>query len=151
MDSRETLVQAGFSQEADEIIPLLQYYQKIYGYISQENVREIASYLKVSEAKIFGVASFYTQFRFVKPGENVVQICLGTACHVQGGAQLAEEIQSALGVHPGQVTPDGKYEFKQVACMGCCAQAPLVEINGDIHGKMTPAKLRKVLEEYEDA
>ena len=145
----DDLLLAGFTEKPDELIPLLQHYQKTEGYISQESVRQIASFLKVSEAHIFGVASFYAQFRFEKPSDILIRVCLGTACHVQDGEQLSKEIQSILGIHPGQVTPDGRFEFQQVACLGCCAQAPLVEINGKIYGKMTPDKLRKVIHEYE--
>lgn len=149
MNITDTLHLVGFSDQPDELISILQQYQKTYGYISQEHVREIANLLKVSEAHIFGVASFYTQFRFKKPGENIVRVCLGTACHVQGGEQLSGEIQRILGIAPGEVTPDGRFEFQQVACLGCCAQAPLVEINGKVFGKMTPAKLRKVLKDHD--
>ena len=78
----------------------------------------------------------------------LIRVCLGTACHVQNGSQLSQEIQSILGIAPGEVTPDGRFEFQQVACLGCCAQAPLVEINGRVYGKMTPDKLRKVLKEH---
>ena len=139
-----------FSGRPDELISLLQYYQKMDGFISQERVRQISEFIKVSEADIFGVASFYAQFRFTKPGENILRVCLGTACHVQGGDQLSVEIQNVLGIGPGEITPDGRFELQQVACLGCCAQAPVVEINGKIFGKMTPDKLRKVLEKYEE-
>jgi NADH-quinone oxidoreductase subunit E len=136
------------AKSPDELIPLLQHVQQADGYISPEAVRQIASALKVSEAHIFGVASFYTQFRFVKPGETLIRVCLGTACHVQDGAQLSQEIQTILGIAPGETSQDGRFEFQQVACLGCCAQAPLVEINGKIYGKMTPDKLRAVLRTY---
>jgi NADH-quinone oxidoreductase subunit E len=145
-----TLQQSGFTAKPDNVIPLLQYYQKTRGFISQDSVREIAEFLSVSEADIFGVASFYAQFRFEKPGDHLVRVCLGTACHVQSGEQLSTEIQSLLGIAPGEVTPDGRFEFQQVACLGCCAQAPLVEIDGKVFGKMTPDKLRKVLKSYAD-
>jgi NADH-quinone oxidoreductase subunit E len=144
------LYQAGFSGKSEELISLLQYYQKTYGYISQEGVREIAEFLKVSEAHIYGVASFYAQFRFTKPAENILRVCLGTACHVQGGEQLSVEIEDLIGVGPGQVSPDGRFELQQVACLGCCAQAPVVEINGKVYGKMTADKLRKVMRQYEE-
>lgn len=140
----------GFSGRKDELISLLQHYQKTDGYISEERVRQIADFLQMSEAQIFGVASFYTQFRFVKPAENVLRVCLGTACHVQGGEQLSDEIQNILGIGPGETTPDGRFELQQVACLGCCAQAPVVEINGKIFGKISPIKLRKVIKKYED-
>jgi NADH-quinone oxidoreductase subunit E len=139
----------GFSGQPDELISLLQYFQKKDGYISEENVRQIAHFLKVSETHVFGVTSFYTQFRFSKPGEQTIRVCLGTACHVQSGQQLSHEIQNILGIAPGETTPDQRFDFQEVACLGCCAQAPVVEINGKIYGKMTPDQLRKVLKDHE--
>ena len=139
----------GFSGNPAELIALLQLHQKTYGYISEQGVRQIAGFLKVSEAHVYGVASFYTQFRFVKPGDHTIRVCLGTACHVQSGAQLSHEIQNILRIAPGEVTPDHRFNFQEVACLGCCAQAPVVEIDGKIYGKMTPDKLRKVLENDE--
>jgi NADH-quinone oxidoreductase subunit E len=109
-------------------------------------VQQIAEYLGISEAHVYGVASFYTQFRFEKPGEHQVRICLGTACHVQGGRLLSEEIQKIIGIEPGEISRDGKFEFHEVACLGCCAQAPVIEIDNRIHGKITRKKLSKALE-----
>ena len=139
----------GFSGKPEELISLLQSCQKEYGYISEENVRQIARFLKVSESHIFGVASFYTQFQFEKPGENTIRVCLGTACHVQGGDQLSQEIQKTLGIGPGKTTPDHRFDFHEVACLGCCALAAVVEINGKVYAKMTPDKLRDVLKDHE--
>jgi NADH-quinone oxidoreductase subunit E len=144
----EDRIGGNFSGKPDELIAILQYFQNKDGYVSQEAVRQTAQYLKISEAQIFGVASFYAQFRFVKPGKNTVRICLGTACHVQAGQQLCEEVESVLGISPGQTTSDHMFTFQQVACLGCCAQAPVVEINGKVYGKMTREKLRKVLKSY---
>ncbi len=138
----------GFTGKPDELIQLLQHYQKTYGYISEEGVRQIAGFLKVSEARVYGVASFYAQFRFEQPGENTIRVCQGTACHVQGGEQLSEEIQKILGIAPGETTPDQRFAFEEVACLGCCAQASVVEINGKIYGKMTPERLRQTLEAF---
>jgi len=134
-----------FSQEPQQLIPMLQYCQSRNGYISQETVTQISEYLGVSEAHVYGVASFYTQFRFEKPGDHQVRICLGTACHVQGGQILSEEIQKIIGIDPGEISQDNKFEFHEVACLGCCAQAPVVEVDGRIHGKMTRKKLNKVV------
>jgi NADH-quinone oxidoreductase subunit E len=136
-----------FSRQPQQLIPILQYCQTQYGYISSTTVDQIADYLGVSEAHVYGVASFYTQFRFEKPGDHQVRICLGTACHVQGGKILSEEIQAAIGIEPGEISPDGKFEFHEVACLGCCAQAPVVEIDSRIHGKVTRKKLNKALGE----
>ena len=134
-----------FSRQPQQLIPILQYCQGQLGYISSTTVHQIAEYLGISEAHIYGVASFYTQFRFEKPGDHQVRICLGTACHVQGGKILSDEIQAAIGIEPGEISQDGKYEFHEVACLGCCAQAPVVEIDGKVHGKVTRKKLNKEL------
>ena len=135
-----------FLRQSHQLIPILQYCQDQSGYISGAVVNQIADYLGVSEAQVYGVASFYTQFRFEKPGEHQVRICLGTACHVQGAELLSEQIQKMVGIRPGEISPDGKFEFHEVACLGCCAQAPVLEMDGRIHGKVTRKKLSKVVE-----
>jgi NADH:ubiquinone oxidoreductase subunit E len=140
----------GMPGQPEDLLPLLQHYQKKYGYISEESVRRISLALRISENQIYGVASFYSQFRFQKPGEISVRVCLGTACHVQGGDKLSKEIQKNLGVRPGETTPDHRYEFHEVACLGCCAQASVLEINGRIYGKMTPDQIGKVLKEHDE-
>jgi NADH-quinone oxidoreductase subunit E len=136
-----------FSGQPDELIAMLQLCQNQHGYISEDDVRQIALFIKVSETHIYAVASFYAQFRFKKPGEKLIRVCMGTACHVQGGEQLSQEVQNQLGIQPGQTTPDCRFDFQEIACLGCCAQAPVVEIDGKIYGKMTPEELRKVLHE----
>lgn len=142
---------ANFRGDLEELIPILQYYQETYGYISPEGVESIASFLGISEARVYTVASFYAQFRFQKPGENHICVCLGTACHVQGGVELSREVQESLNIQNGETTPDGKYDFKEVACLGCCAQAAVVEVNGMVYAKMNREKLRRVLEEHQNA
>jgi NADH-quinone oxidoreductase subunit E len=140
---------ASFSRQPNQLIPILQHCQSQSGYISRAAVRQIADFLGVSEAHVYGVASFYTQFRFERPGDHQIRICLGTACHVQGGVNLSEEIQKIIGIGPGEITQDHKFEFHEVACLGCCAQAPVVEVDGRIYGKVTRRKLQKVLADYE--
>ncbi len=139
-----------FPREPQQLIAMLQYVQGQSGYISREAVIQIAEYLGVSEAHVYGVASFYTQFRFEKPGDHQIRICMGTACHVQGGRDTCRrKFKRSSGYSPGEISPDHKFEFHEVACLGCCAQAPVVEIDGRIHGKMTRKKLQKVLKNYE--
>ena len=147
--AEETIDLTRFTREPQQLIAMLQYFQSRNGYISRETVLQIAEYLGLSEAHIYGVASFYTQFRFEKPGDHQVRVCMGTACHVQGGKILSEEIRDIIGIEPGEITPDHMYEFHEVACLGCCAQAPVVEMDGRIHGKVTRKKLQKVLKNYE--
>lgn len=129
------------------LIPLLQRLQQLEGYISEQSVRQIARLLKISENHIYGVASFYSQFRFHKPGKHHLKVCLGTACHVQGGAQLAQEVEKQLHIHSGETTSDGAIDYEEVACLGCCAQAAVVEIDGVIYAKMTTDRLLKKLNE----
>ena len=147
--AEDTIDLAPFPREPQQLIALLQHFQNRNGYISREAVLQIADYLGLAEAHIYGVASFYTQFRFEKPGDHQVRVCKGTACHVQGGNILSEEIRDVIGIQPGEISPDHKYEFHEVACLGCCAQAPVVEIDGRIHGKMSRKKLQKVLKNHE--
>ncbi len=149
INNDELLSFTGFSREIGDLIPLLQKCQKQFGYISEASVHQIAHYLNISENHIYGVASFYSQFRFNKPGENSIRVCLGTACHVQGSKQLSDEVKSRLGIQPGETTSDNRFDYEEVACLGCCAQASVVEINGKIFGKMTTDQLVKTLQDYE--
>lgn len=133
--------------DAGNLIPVLQRIQQLEGYIAEQSVRQIAHLLKISENHIYGVASFYSQFRFQKPGRHHLKVCLGTACHVQGGVQLAQEVEKQLNLRSGETTPDGAIDYEEVACLGCCAQAAVVEIDGAIFAKMTTDRLVKKLKE----
>jgi NADH-quinone oxidoreductase subunit E len=132
-----------------ELIPLLQKTQEMFGYISEEGVTHISRFIKISENQIFGVASFYSQFRFTEPGRNSIKVCMGTACHVQGGQVLCEAVERELGIIAGQTTPDKRYDFQRVACLGCCALAPVVQINDDIYSQVSVIKLQEILNRYE--
>ncbi len=138
-----------FKGEEGDLIPLLQRFQEKYGYISEEAITYLSRFLKISENQIFGVASFYSQFRFDPPGRNSVKVCLGTACHVRGGQILSEALQRELDVLPGQTTKDRKFNLERVACLGCCALAPVVQVNTDIHSRMTVIRLKNILDKYE--
>lgn len=137
-----------YKGERGTLIPVLQKVQESFGYLSQETVSQIAKFLRVSESEIFGVASFYAQFRFTRPGEHSVKACLGTACHVRGGVRILETLQRELGVGPGGTTEDYKFSLERVACFGCCALAPVVVIDDRVHGRMTTTKAKEILEQY---
>jgi NADH-quinone oxidoreductase subunit E len=140
---------SGFKGEEGDLIPLLQKSQEKYGYISEEAITYLSRFLKISENQIFGVASFYSQFRFDPPGRNSIKVCLGTACHVRGGQILSEALQRELDVLPGQTTKDRKFNLERVACLGCCALAPVVQVNSDVHSRMTVIRLKTILDKYE--
>ncbi len=128
-----------------DLVPVLQRTQEALGYLSPEAVRGIARRLKLSESEVFGVASFYAQFRFAPPGRHRLRVCLGTACHVKGGVQMLDTIERRLGVGAGKTTPDGEYDVERVACLGCCALAPVVTLDDDVHGQMSVLKLQELL------
>ncbi len=132
-----------------DLIPILQKVQEKFGYIHTNSIHEISKYTGVSENEIYGVASFYSMFRFHQPGRNLIRICLGTACHVQGAPLLVDEITNILGIQPGQTTPDGKFELEQVACLGCCALSPVLQVNQEIYSKVNTARIKEILELYE--
>jgi NADH:ubiquinone oxidoreductase subunit E len=131
-----------------DLIPLLQKIQERSGYLSEDSVLEVARTLHISENEVFGVASFYTQFRFRAPGRHSIKICLGTACHVRGGQKLLESIQRELKINPGETTPDGLFDLQRVACLGCCALAPVMQIDNQIYGRVTSTRLKRILESY---
>ena len=135
--------------EEGSLIPILQKAQATYGYISVESIEAIAGYLKLTESHVFGVASFYSQFRFTEPARHSVIVCLGTACHVSGGGTLLETFQRDLNIKPGECTPDKKFDLDRVACLGCCALSPVVKIDDDIYAKVNINKLKEMWGKYE--
>jgi NADH-quinone oxidoreductase subunit E len=132
----------------ESLIPVLQKVQGELGYLPEESVSEIAHFLGLSSSEIFGVASFYAQFRFERPGEHTIKVCQGTACHVRGAKRILEAVTQELGVEAGGTTEDYKFSLEQVACFGCCALAPVLVIDGQVYGRMTTSKARQVLENY---
>ena len=138
-----------YPKEDGSLIPLLQKAQEKYRYISPDLVEKIADYIGVTDSQVFGVASFYSQFRFSEPGEHTISVCLGTACHVSGGETLVEAFERDLEVKPGECTTDKKFDLERVACLGCCALAPVVKVDKDIYGKVNLIKLKEIIENYE--
>lgn len=130
------------------LIPVLQKVQAELGYLSEEAITEIAHFLGLSSSDIYGVASFYAQFRFERPGEHEIRVCQGTACHVRGSARILEEVERQLGIHPGETTADYKFSLERVACVGCCALAPVMIADGEVHAKMSVAQSKKLLAQY---
>jgi len=137
-----------YKGERGTLIPVLQKVQESFGYLSQEAVCQVAKFLRVSESEIFGVASFYAQFRFTRPGEHSVKVCLGTACHVRGGVRIMDTMQRELGIEPGGTTEDYRFSLERVACFGSCALAPVAVIDDKVYGRMTTTKAKEILGQY---
>ncbi len=133
----------------DNLMPILQQMQSIEGYVSPTAIRKISEHLRISRSRIFGVASFYSQFRFNPPGRHSIKICLGSACHVQDGDFLLNALQLQIGIEPDQTSEDGRFDLVRVACLGCCALAPVMMVDQEIHSRMSVLKLQQVLKKYE--
>ncbi len=142
-------VLAKYSGQKGALIPVLQEAQDIYGYLPEEVMVEIGKKLNIPVSKIYGVATFYAQFHLKPRGKNIIRICLGTACHVKGGAKILEKIEEILGIKDGETTEDLKFTLESVACIGACGLAPVITINDDTHGRLTPDLVSKVLAQYD--
>lgn len=132
----------------DALIPILQEVQEQYGYLSREAVVQIGQRLRLPASKIYGVATFYNQFRFQPQGKYHVQVCRGTACHVKGSAAILEAIKRELKIEPGQTSRDGLFSLEVVACIGACGLAPVICVNGEFHAGVTTQKTAKILDSY---
>ncbi|OGR99493.1 MAG: NADH dehydrogenase [Elusimicrobia bacterium GWF2_62_30] len=131
----------------DKLIPILQEVQAEDGYISKAAALRVAKHLNIPASKVYGVATFYNQFRFKPVGKHHILICRGTACHVKGSAGVLKMCEEVLGITAGDTTRDGLFSIEVVACIGACGLAPVVSINGEFHAKITPDKLRKLVED----
>jgi NADH-quinone oxidoreductase subunit E len=132
--------------QRSDLVQVLQRAQETLGYLSPDALCRIARRLRLSESEVFGVASFYAQFRFTPPGRHRLRVCLGTACHVKGGVQMLETVERRLGAGAGEMTADGEYDVERVACLGCCALAPVVTLDDAVYGQMSVLRLQEVLE-----
>ena len=145
--SRLADVLAQYRGVPGSLITVLQKAQGIYGYLPQDVLAYIAKELDVPAARVFGVATFYTQFRFQPVGRYFIELCKGTACHVNGADTIARTITEELGIGDGETTADGLFSLKCVACLGCCSLSPVMMVNGETYGSLTPAKVRDILAE----
>jgi len=143
----------GFAGTESDLIPMLQRLQGAYGYLPRGAIERLSERTGIFASKIMGVATFYSQFRLEPAGRNVVRICFGTACHVIGAESVAEAIRGELGMGrggkgAGGTTKDGAFTVEPVACLGCCSLAPVITINGETHGRLTPDSARSAVREF---
>ena len=130
------------------LIPLLQSAQDSYGYIPEKVIHYVSEIVGIPAAEIYGVITFYAQFRLKPLGKNVIKICEGTACHVNGAKSILNALQNELGISVDETTEDGLFTLQSVACIGCCSLAPVIMINSETHGNLTPDLTRKVLRKH---
>lgn len=136
-----------YGRERENLIPLLQEIQDRFHYLSPEAVQAVAGHLDLSENDVYGVATFYAQFRFTPPGLHHIKVCEGTACHVRGSGLILDAISRSTGIVPGQTSADGQFSLERVACFGSCALAPMVVVDDKVYGRMTGTKTKKLIED----
>jgi NADH-quinone oxidoreductase subunit E len=136
-------------RERSRLIPILQMIQQRHAYLPQEAIMMVAEHLKIAPCEVYGVATFYNQFRFHPPGKHPIKVCLGTACHVKGGDIILENFARKLGIEDGETTPDREFSIERVACVGCCALAPVTVVDERVHGHMAPSKVEGLILGFE--
>jgi NADH-quinone oxidoreductase subunit E len=134
-----------FNKERKNLIPILQLIQERHQYLPAEAIQMVGKYLEIPPAEVYGVATFYNQFRFNPPGRHPIKVCLGTACHVRGGDIILENFERKLEIKDGETTPDKEFSIERVACVGCCALAPVTVMGETVHGNMAPSKVEGLI------
>ncbi len=144
MEKELNKILSSFQGKSNELIPALQQIQEELGYLPGDAMLYAAEFLNVPESTVFGVASFYAQFRFTPVGKNMIMVCKGTACHVKGAEKVLDEISRQVGIEDGETSADMQYTLESVACIGCCALAPCITINSEVHGRLNAKSIEKI-------
>lgn len=132
----------------DSCIRILQGIQAAYGYLPDNILQYVVEHSELSTRQVYGVATFYDQFRFEPVGKHIVRVCHGTACHVNGANAISAAVEAALNIRNGETTADRLFTLESVACLGCCSLAPVMMIDNTVHGRLTPSDARKILKNY---
>ncbi|MBN2032729.1 MAG: NADH-quinone oxidoreductase subunit NuoE [Deltaproteobacteria bacterium] len=138
-----------FRKEKCCLIPILQMIQHRHAHLPHETIKLVADHLGIAPCEVYGVATFYNQFRFHPPGKHPIKVCLGTACHVRGGSIILENFERKLRIKDGETTPDKEFSIERVACVGCCALAPVTVLDDQVHGHMAPSKVEGLILGFE--
>ena len=135
-------------RNSEELIEVLQDIQEIYKYLPEEALRRVSQALEVPLIEVYRVANFYKAFTLQPRGKHLLTVCMGTACHVKGASRILESLERNLVIKAGETTKDKKFTLEAVRCLGCCGLAPVVTVNDDVYGSMTPEKMLKALDKY---
>jgi NADH-quinone oxidoreductase subunit E len=145
VDSELNRILIGFTGVKSEAIPILQQVQLVFGYLPKEALERVAKFIRVPYCTLFGIATFYAQFKFNPIGRNYIKVCRGTGCYVKGSPRLLDELEKLLHIKDGETTPDMEYTVETVACFGSCALAPIIVVNDNVYGRVTPDKVKDIL------
>jgi NADH:ubiquinone oxidoreductase subunit E len=145
----DDIIEKEFSLNKENLIMILQTIQRRYNYLPKPAIDYLATKIGVPMSQIYGVATFYSTFSLEPRGRNIISICLGTACHVRGGARVHEKLEELLDITDSQTTQDKRFTLESVRCIGCCSLGPLIKVNEDMHGRISSDEVKKVLDQYE--
>jgi len=134
-----------YEGDNSELIPILQAAQERFGYLPEEVMAGIARFLHLSPGTVFGVCTFYAQFKLNPTGRRTVKVCRGTACHVRGASRILQEVEKELDIKPGETTEDLEYSLETIACFGSCALAPVTVVDKTVYGRVTPQRVKQIL------
>ena len=137
-----------WKEKPGKLIMILHRVQEEFGYVPKEVAFKVADILKIPPSQVYGVLTFYHFFKLTKPGKYEIAVCLGTACYLKGGGDLLAELQSQLGIKVGEVTPDGLFSLSAVRCVGCCGLAPVISVNGTVHGSLKKEDIAGIIAKY---
>lgn len=137
------------ANDRSNLIPLLQDIQEVYGYIPEDAMNEVSEFLGMPLSAVYGVATFYNQFRLSPLGKNVIRVCRGTACHVKDSANILAAIEIVLGISVGETTRDKLFTLEEVACIGACSIAPVININEEYYGRLKVKEIPKIIKKYQ--
>jgi len=141
-------IMARYERDAQSLVHILQDIQATLGYVSLESQRKVSDYLGVPASQVYGIVSFYNFFKTRPPGRHRIHVCMGTACYVKGARKLVEKIKADFKVDSGETSSDRRFSLEEVRCIGCCAIGPVMTVDGDVYGGITPEKISSVLEKY---
>jgi NADH:ubiquinone oxidoreductase subunit E len=139
---------ADFPRTPESLIPILQEIQEEYNFLSEDSIKDVASELTMPLHHVYSVATFYNVFSLKPKGQNIVKVCMGSACHVRGAVRIMEEIERSLSIKSGETSTDGKFSLESVNCLGACALGPIMVLNKEYNGHITPAKVEKIFQEF---
>ncbi len=137
-----------YSRDASQLVAILQDIQAEYNWLPKEALEEVSQELGIPLSRVFSVATFFRAFSLRPRGRHLIHVCLGTACHVRGAPRILEQMERELGIRPGEMTEDLQFSLETVNCVGACALGPVVIVDGDYHGQMTPDKVKEILKKY---
>lgn len=140
-----------YAKKRENVIPLLQDVQEKYGYLSKESLISISEYLQVPTSNVYGVATFYNQFRLLPLGKHIIRVCRGTACHVKGSDKILSKLETELNIKAGETTPDGLFSLETVACVGACSIAPVITVDEEFFGRLQQKDITALIDKYRNS